>query len=45
LDISGERIRLVILIDESEQILAVEWGEDLRPNLRALLSNCPIVET
>lgn len=39
-----EHIRLVILIDESEQILTVEWGDDLRPNLRALLSNSPIVE-
>ena len=44
LDIQGERIRLVILIDESEGILTVEWGDDLRPNLRALLSNSPIVE-
>lgn len=44
LDKGGERIRLVILIDESEQILTVEWGEDLRPNLRTLLSDSPIVE-
>jgi DNA-binding transcriptional ArsR family regulator len=44
LDKGGERIRLVILIDESEHILTVEWGEDLRPNLRTLLSNSPIVE-
>lgn len=44
LDTQGERIRLVILIDESEGILTVEWGDDLRPNLRALLSNSPIVE-
>jgi len=42
LDTHNERIRLVILIDESEGILTVEWG--LRPNLRALLSNSPIVE-
>ena len=41
---NGERIRLVILIDESEHILTVEWGDDLRPNLRTLLSNSPIVE-
>jgi hypothetical protein len=32
LDLGGERIRLVILLDESEQILTVEWGDDLRPN-------------
>jgi hypothetical protein len=44
LDTHGERIRLAILIDESEEILAVEWGNDLRPNLRYLLSNSPIVE-
>jgi len=44
LDIQGERIRLVILVDEAEGILTVEWGDDLRPNLRALLSNSPIVE-
>lgn len=44
LDTQGERIRLAILIDESEEILAVEWGDDLRPNLRYLLSNSPIVE-
>ena len=44
LDTHSERIRLVILIDESEGILTVEWGDDLRPNLRALLSNSPIVE-
>lgn len=44
LDMRGERIRLAILIDESEEILAVEWGDDLRPNLRYLLSNSPIVE-
>ena len=44
LDLGGERVRLVILIDESEEILAVEWGEDLRPNLRALLSNSPVTE-
>jgi len=44
LDTAGERLRLVILIDESEEILAVEWGEDLRPNLRALLSSSPITE-
>lgn len=44
LDTQGERLRLVILLDESEQILTVEWCEDLRPNLRALLSNSPIVE-
>jgi len=44
LDKQGERIRLVILLDESEEIMAVEWGEDLRPNLRALLSNSPLVE-
>jgi len=41
---NGERMRLVILIDESEHILVVEWGDDLRPNLRSLLSNSPIVE-
>ncbi len=40
----GERLRMVILLDESEEILSVNWGEDLRPNLRALLSNSPIVE-
>jgi hypothetical protein len=44
LDTQGERIRLAILIDESEDILAVEWGDDLRPNLRYLLSNSPVVE-
>jgi hypothetical protein len=44
LDTRGERIRLIILIDESEHILTVEWGDDLRPNLRALLSNSPVVE-
>lgn len=44
LDIGRERIRLAILIDESENILTVEWGEDLRPNLRYLLSNSPVVE-
>jgi hypothetical protein len=44
LDTSGTRVRLVILIDESEEIHTVHWGEDLRPNLRALLSNSPIVE-
>lgn len=44
LDTQGERIRLAILIDESEEILAVDWGDDLRPNLRYLLSNSPIVE-
>jgi DNA-binding transcriptional ArsR family regulator len=35
-------IRLVILVDESENILAFELGEDLRPNLRHLLTNSPI---
>jgi hypothetical protein len=40
----GERIRLAILIDESEHILTVEWGDDLRPNLRYLLSNSAIAE-
>lgn len=44
LDTQGQRIRLAILIDESEEILAVEWGDDLRPNLRYLLSNSPVVE-
>jgi len=44
LDTHSERIRLVILIDESDRILTAEWGDDLRPNLRALLSNSPIVE-
>lgn len=44
LDTRGQRVRLVILMDESEDILAVEWSEDLRPNLRALLSNSPITE-
>jgi hypothetical protein len=44
LDTQGQRIRLAILIDESEEILTVEWGDDLRPNLRYLLSNSPIVE-
>jgi hypothetical protein len=44
LDTQGERLRLVILIDESENILTVEWGDNLRPNLRYLLSNSPIVE-
>jgi DNA-binding transcriptional ArsR family regulator len=44
LDTGRERIRLAILIDESENILTVEWGDDLRPNLRYLLSNSPIVE-
>jgi hypothetical protein len=44
LDTGGDRIRQVILIDESEHILTVEWGEDLRPNLRILLSNSPIAE-
>jgi hypothetical protein len=39
-----ERIRLVILTDESEPLLTIEWGDDLRPNLRALLSNSPLVE-
>jgi AAA+ ATPase superfamily predicted ATPase len=44
LDTGGERIRLVILIDESENILTVEWSDDLRPNLRYLLSNSPVRE-
>lgn len=44
LDTQGERIRLAILIDESEEILAVDWGDDLRPNLRHILSNSSIVE-
>jgi len=44
LDTQGQRIRLAILIDESEEILAVECGDDLRPNLRYLLSNSPVVE-
>jgi len=44
LDTRGERMRLVILIDESEHILTVEWGDDLRPNLRSLLTNSQIVE-
>jgi hypothetical protein len=44
LDTQGERFRLAILIDESENILTVEWGDDLRPNLRYLLSNSPVVE-
>jgi hypothetical protein len=44
LDTRGQRLRLVILMDEAEDVIAVEWGEDLRPNLRALLSNSPIVE-
>jgi len=44
LDTQGERIRLAILIDESEGILTIECGDDLRPNLRYLLSNSPIVE-
>lgn len=44
LDTQGKRIRLAILMDESEEILAVEWGNDLRPNLRYLLSNSPIAE-
>jgi DNA-binding transcriptional ArsR family regulator len=44
LDTKGERIRLAILIDESEEILAVKWGDDLRSNLRYLLSNSSIVE-
>jgi hypothetical protein len=44
LDTRGERVRLAILIDESEHILTVEWGDDLRPNLRSLLSSSSIVE-
>lgn len=44
LDTQGERIRLAILIDESEGILTVDWSDDLRPNLRYLLSNSPIAE-
>ncbi len=40
----GKRLRLVILLDESEQILTVEWCDDLRPNLRALLGNSSIRE-
>jgi hypothetical protein len=44
LDTQGEQLRLVILLDESEQIFTVQWCEDLRPNLRALLSNSPIME-
>ncbi len=42
LDSQNERVRLVILVDESENIVAVEWGEDLMPNLRYLLSNSPV---
>jgi DNA-binding transcriptional ArsR family regulator len=44
LDTRGRRIRVVIMIDESEGILTVEWSEDVRPNLRYLLSGSPIVE-
>ncbi len=40
----GKRLRLVILLDESEQILTVEWCDDLRPNLRALLGNSSIMD-
>jgi hypothetical protein len=42
----GKRIRLVLLIDEWDKVLALgNWGSrDLRPNLRTLLSNSPVVE-
>ena len=38
----GERIRLVLLVDEAESLLTAPWGSDLRPNLRNLLSNSEI---
>jgi hypothetical protein len=44
LDRRGERVRVVILVDESEGILTAEWGDDLRSNLRSLLSNSAIAE-
>lgn len=44
LDPRRNRFRLAILVDEFERFLTVEWGDDLRSNLRYLLSNSSIVE-
>jgi hypothetical protein len=41
----GERIRLVLLVDEAETLLTAPWGDDLRPNMRNILSNSGIVDS
>lgn len=38
-------VRLVMLVDEAEALLAAPWGDDLRPNLRNLLSNSSVVDS
>lgn len=42
---TGERFRLVMLVDEAETLLTASWGADLRPNLRNLLSNSSLVSS
>lgn len=44
LDTHGKRWRLVILLDESEKVLTTEWCDDLSSNLRALLSDSPVMD-
>jgi hypothetical protein len=42
---AGQRVRLVMLIDEAEALLTAPWGAELRPVLRRLLSNSTIVDS
>lgn len=42
LDTRGKRLRLIILLDEAEKIFVTDWGNDLRANLRWLLSDSAI---
>jgi hypothetical protein len=39
-----KRVRLVLIVDESDRLFDVDWGSDLRPNLRVLLSNSSVIE-
>lgn len=42
---AGRRLRLVLLIDEADALLAAPWGSNLRPNLRNLLSNSAVADS
>jgi|GEM_PF-4748006 len=41
----GRAIRFILLIDEAETLLSAPWGNNLRPNLRYLLSNSTISDS